>query len=150
LLAERDDEFDAESCRGHTISAIREALAGLRGPVGTEYADWSAFDVFAGYLLLDAWIADTDRHAHNWGVLQDPRTGDVCLEPSFDHGSSLASGDEDRVRAQRIEHKTVSQWCEHGRTKRYNGGHPIGLVDVWLSRRCLYAASRRGSTGRLK
>lgn len=79
LLAERDDEFDAKSCRGHTITAIREALEGLRGPVSTPYDDWSAFDVFAGYLVLDAWIANTDRHAHNWGVLQDPRTGDVCL-----------------------------------------------------------------------
>ena len=26
LLAERDDEFDAKSCRGHTIDALREAL----------------------------------------------------------------------------------------------------------------------------
>lgn len=130
LLAEQDDEFDAKSCRGHTISAVRDALDGLRGPVGTEYADWSAFDVFAGYLVLDAWIANTDRHAHNWGVLQDPRTGDVCLGPSFDHGSALASGDEDRVRGQRTQHGTVVQWCEHGRTKRFNGGEAINLVEV--------------------
>ena len=130
LLAERDDEFDAKSCRGHMISAIREALEGLQGPEGTSYADWPAFDVFAGYLLLDAWIANTDRHAHNWGVLQNSRTGDVCLGPSFDHGSALASGDEDRVRAQRIEQKTVVQWCEHGRTKRFNAGEAISLIDV--------------------
>ncbi|WP_071285757.1 hypothetical protein [Mycolicibacterium llatzerense] len=130
LLAERDDQFDAQSCRGHTISAIYGALDGLLGPVGTRYADWRAFDVFAGYLLLDAWIANTDRHAHNWGVLQDPRTGDICLGPSFDHGSALASGDEDRVRAQRVEQETVDQWCEHGRTKRFNGGETISLVDV--------------------
>lgn len=130
LLAERDDEFDAKSCRGHTINAIREALEDLRGPVGTSYADWPAFDVFAGYLLFDAWIANTDRHAHNWGVLQDPRTGDVCLGPSFDHGSALASGDEDRVRAQRLEREAIDQWCEHGRTKRFNGGEAISLVDA--------------------
>ena len=130
LLAERDDEFDAKSCRGHAISAVRDALGGLRGPVGTDYADWPAFDVFAGYLVLDAWIANTDRHAHNWGVLQDPRTGDVCLGPSFDHGSALASGDEDRVRAQRTQQETVVQWCEHGRTKRFNGGEAINLVDL--------------------
>ncbi|MGV0584513.1 hypothetical protein ABQE45_12255 [Mycobacteroides chelonae] len=130
LLFERDDDFDAKSCRGHTVSAIRDALEGLRGPVGTNYADWPAFDVFAGYLLLDAWIANTDRHAHNWGVLQNPRTGDVCLGPSFDHGSALASGDEDRIRAQRIEQGTVCQWCEHGRTKRFNGGEAISLISV--------------------
>jgi hypothetical protein len=38
LLAERDDEFDAKSCRGHTIEAIRDALEGLRGPVSSDYA----------------------------------------------------------------------------------------------------------------
>jgi len=130
LLAESDDEFDSKSCRGHTITAIRQALEGLGGSVSTPYADWSAFDVFAGYLVLDAWIANTDRHAHNWGVLQDPRTGDVCLGPSFDHGSALASGDEDRIRAQRVEQKKVDHWCEHGRTKRFNGGEAISLIDV--------------------
>ncbi len=130
LLAECDDDFDAKSCRGHTIDAIRDVLEGLQGPVGTEYADWTAFDVFTGYLVVDALIANTDRHAHNWGVLQDPRTGDVCLGPSFDHGSALASGDEDRVRAQRVQQQKVARWCEHGRTKRFNGGEAINLVDI--------------------
>ena len=69
LLAERDDEFDAKACRGHTIEAIRDALEGLRRPVISDYADWAALDVFAGYLLLDAWIANIDRHAHNRGLL---------------------------------------------------------------------------------
>ncbi|WP_261770410.1 MULTISPECIES: hypothetical protein [unclassified Rhodococcus (in: high G+C Gram-positive bacteria)] len=67
LLAERDNEFDSESCRGHTIKAVFEAMTDLRGPVGTAYEDWPAFDVFAGYLVLDAWIANSDRHAYNWG-----------------------------------------------------------------------------------
>ncbi|MCV7198172.1 hypothetical protein [Mycobacterium angelicum] len=130
LLAERDDAFDAKLCRGHTIAAIDAALEGLRGPVNTEYVDWSAFDVFAGYLLLDAWIANTDRHAHNWGVLQNPKDGAICLGPSFDHGSALASGDGDPARADRVRENTVEQWCQHGRTKRFDGGVPSGLVDI--------------------
>ncbi len=130
LLAERDDEFDTKSCRGHTIEAIDVALTELRGPIGTEYADWAAFDVFAGYLVLDAWIANTDRHAHNWGVLQNSGTGDVCLGPSFDHASALASGDGDRIRKQRVDHQTVDRWCEHGRTKRFDGGQSISLIGV--------------------
>ncbi|NTY62360.1 hypothetical protein [Mycolicibacterium sphagni] len=143
LLAECDDDFDAKSCRGHTVDAIREALNGLRGPVGTDYADWAAFDVFAGYLLLDAWIANTDRHAHNWGVLQDPRTGDVCLGPSFDHGSALASGDEDRVRALRVQQQRVATWCEHGRTKRFRGGEATNLVDIALDALSVCGAAAR-------
>jgi hypothetical protein len=130
LLAESDDEFDAKSCHGHTIEAVRVALAGIPGPVNTDYDDWAAFEVFAGYSLLDAWIANTDRHAHNWGVLQNSRTGDLCLGPSFDHGSALGSGDGDSVRAQRVGQGTVDQWCAHGRTKRFDGGEAIGLLDV--------------------
>ena len=29
----------------------------------------SALDVFVGYLLLDAWIGNTDRHHENWGFV---------------------------------------------------------------------------------
>ena len=133
LLAERDDEFDAKSCHGHTIAAIRDALRGLRGPVDTPYAAWSAFDVFAGFLVLDAWVANTDRHAHNWGVLQDPKSGEVRLGPSFDHGSALASGNGDHHRAQRVQRGDVPRWCEHGRTKRLDGGNPLLLVDLAAS-----------------
>ena len=90
LLAERDENFDAESSRGHNLYAIRAALDGVRGPAGTPYEDWAGFEVFAGYLMFDAWIANTDRHAYNWAVLQGP--GGLSLGHSFDHGSALGSG----------------------------------------------------------
>ncbi|MEB3065671.1 HipA domain-containing protein [[Mycobacterium] zoologicum] len=130
LLAERDDEFDAMSCHGHTITAVREALDGISGPVNTDYAQWPAFDVFAGYLVLDAWIANTDRHPRNWAVLQNPVTGDVCLGPSFDHGSALASGNTDDARADRVLRNAVRQWCGHGETKRFDGGAAVSLIDL--------------------
>lgn len=129
LLAEYDDEFDSNSCRGHTLEAIRDVLAGMDGPVDSEYTDWPAFDVFAGYLMLDAWIANTDRHAHNWGVLQDLRSGYVCLSPSFDRGSALASGNGDRDRAARVASNAVDVWCEQGRTKRFDGGKAHSLLE---------------------
>jgi serine/threonine protein kinase HipA of HipAB toxin-antitoxin module len=48
-----------------------------------------ADDVFLGYLMLDAWIANLDRHHENWGlVLTKDITGH--LAPSYDHASSLA------------------------------------------------------------
>ena len=46
---------------------------------------------FAGYLILDALIGNTDRHHENWGLLRR-RTGSGWsgfLAPSFDHASSL-------------------------------------------------------------
>lgn len=139
LLAEYDDEFDTDSCRGHTLEAIRDVLAGMDGPVASEYADWPAFDVFTGYLMLDAWIANTDRHAHNWGVLQNLRSGYVCLSPSFDHGSALASGNGDPDRAARVDGKAVASWCERGRTKRFDGGEVQSLLEQ--ARRALSMAS---------
>lgn len=46
---------------------------------------------FAGYLILDAIIGNTDRHHENWGVLRK-QVGDHWqgyLAPTFDHASSL-------------------------------------------------------------
>lgn len=130
LLAERDDQFDAGSCVGHTLQAIHTALRGLNGPVNTSYADWPAFDVFAGYLLLDAWVANTDRHAINWGALQDPASGRICLGPNFDHGSALASGDGAVHHAKMVDEGLTENWCTRGRTTRFNGGAAINLVDL--------------------
>ena len=48
---------------------------------------FTASDVFVGFILLDAWFANQDRHHENWGALRD----DVLrLAPTFDHGASLA------------------------------------------------------------
>ena len=51
--------------------------------------------MFAGFLVFDAWIANTDRHAENWAVLTCKRNGRRTLAASFDHGSALASGSQD-------------------------------------------------------
>lgn len=74
---------------GHTISNIRTVLSGMGGPLDSDCADWRAEEVFAGYLVFDAWIANTDRHALNWAVMS--REGTQRLAASFDHGSALAS-----------------------------------------------------------
>lgn len=127
LLAEYNDEFDAQSCEGHTISAVQSVLGGLPGPVNTHYSEWDAFDVFVGYLVLDAWVANTDRHAHNWGVLQNSLTGDVCLGPSFDHGSALASGQREDDRAERIRLGTVERWCSKGQDETFRRWAEAGV-----------------------
>lgn len=77
---------------GHKLENIRQVLSGCDGPPGTCEA-WAAFDVFVGFLTLDAWVANTDRHAFNWAVLE--RGEERRLAASFDHGTSLASGQPD-------------------------------------------------------
>lgn len=128
LLAERDETFDPDSCLGHSPASIRDVLAEATGPPG-RFESWNAFDVFAGYLVLDAWIANTDRHPHNWAVMQAPN-GAVCLAPSFDHGSALGSGDGDSRRARTLS-QGVERWCERGMASRFDTGTtPLSLVDL--------------------
>ncbi|MGH9429966.1 MAG: HipA domain-containing protein [Terriglobia bacterium] len=72
----------------HTLANIFAALDKMF-PI-PQTAD-KAKVMFAGYLVLDALIANTDRHHENWGVLVR-RAGDdwqVMLAPTFDHASSL-------------------------------------------------------------
>ena len=68
----------------YTVAAVRHCLADVTASAGAP-----AFDLWVGYLVLDAWVANTDRHHQNWGVLVDTRTDVSLLAPSFDHGSSL-------------------------------------------------------------
>ncbi|CCG02975.1 hypothetical protein [Blastococcus saxobsidens] len=103
---------------GHNLDNIQRVLADAHGPPHTEYTDWPAFDVFAGLLLFDAWIANTDRHEYNWAVLHGP-AGELRLAPTFDHGSALGSGLMDQNRGQLVAHGQLRRWCERGFAHRF-------------------------------
>lgn len=98
-------EFDPQQRRaGYTVDRVFEALgaAGTRLPPEYQLSlDLStAGDLFAGYLLLDALIGNTDRHHENWGVIEDRSTRVPVryLAPTFDHASSLGRNEpEQRV-----------------------------------------------------
>lgn len=92
----------------HTIQRVFQALSG--DPVELP-PDWdppsgvnSGADVFVGYLLLDAWIGNTDRHHGNWGFLSihDEGSWRLCLAPTFDHASSLGRNETDEKREKRL------------------------------------------------
>jgi len=83
--------------KSHTVDTVSTALehfqVGLPDvPTELPSAVKDAFGLFTGYLLLDAWIGNTDRHHENWGVLRrrDQPGQPLVLAPSFDHASSLA------------------------------------------------------------
>lgn len=90
--------------KAHTVDAVSEALGLLQPPpepwmTGAPEGIASALDVFTGYVMLDAWIANQDRHHENWGVLDDEA---LCLAPTFDHGASLARNLSDEERQDRL------------------------------------------------
>jgi hypothetical protein len=101
---------------GYSLENIQIILEGALPPPGWEAPfDATAFDVFAGYLVLDAWVANTDRHENNWAVLRHVGDPELYLCGSYDHASSLGWNvlDDDRT-ARLAEAGRVEQWCERG------------------------------------
>jgi hypothetical protein len=93
----------------HTLDIVLRVIAGesVNLPV-----DWTlpsgiqtAVDVFVGYLLLDAWIGNGDRHHENWGIvrMKTASTSEETehLAPTYDHASSLGRDLSDEQRKKR-------------------------------------------------
>jgi len=112
LLAERDPNYPPEGARyvrtqEHTIEAVRGVIGaqGVGLPIGWEPPQGieSPIDVFGGYLLLDAWIGNTDRHHENWALVVNLAQGHRYLAPTFDHASSLGAHERDEQRRRRLD-----------------------------------------------
>jgi hypothetical protein len=77
---------------------------------------------FLGFLLLDAWTGNTDRHDNNWGVLErsTPDGPIRYLAPTFDHASSLGRELTDEVRHERLttndKNRTVEAYVKRCRS----------------------------------
>lgn len=128
----------------HTVAAITKVLHVL----GPPHAKWmssapveikTAIDVFVGYLLLDAWVANQDRHHENWGaVWTKPRT--FSLAPSYDHGASLARLLTDEDRAVRLDTRdrgrSIAHYVTRARSAIYAdavAAHPMGTVETFVA-----------------
>ena len=96
----------------HTLSNIFKALERFLKDEAAE-----AKRQFAGYVVLDALIGNTDRHHDNWGLIEfeAPSTVRRSLAPSFDHGSSLGRELPDKKRTARLAAGTVGGYAEKGR-----------------------------------
>lgn len=122
--------------QGHTLTNIAEALIGVQVPEGfVGPPDLTAFDVFAGYLCLDAVVANRDRHEQNWAVLE-PAAGDgpVMLAPSFDHGSAFGYNLTPTQRASMVSSPSdLEKWAKGGtawRVEHVRPPGPVTLMDV--------------------
>ena len=107
---------------GHRIDNVKKALVDALPP--TTFAgpsELDAFDLFAGYLLFDALVANRDRHEQNWAVLiPDLLAEQVRLAPSYDHASSLGYNLTDEVRRRELEREGgISRWAGAGTAWRY-------------------------------
>lgn len=135
--------------REHTVDAVADVMRMLVAPSETWMSGAppgmdTALDVFVGYVMLDVWIANQDRHHENWGALQDDK---LRLAPTFDHGASLARNLEDAERKDRLEtrdrNRTVAHFARRAQTRFYsneNSPQPLGTLEAFLAFRQLAPA----------
>lgn len=118
---------------GHSLDNIKIAVADAVPPPGFEGPEGvTAFDVFAGYMVLDALIANPDRHEQNWAMLTPSlQTLPETLSPSYDHASSLGHNLQDSARQQYLSTPArLEKWALRGRAVRFEHVPPAPtLVD---------------------
>jgi hypothetical protein len=130
---------------GHTLENIRASLDGALPPPWSEFPfDATAYDVFAGYVLLDAWVANRDRHDNNWAVLRPAIAsgGPLSLCGSYDHANGLGFNLTDDRCLLLAEQQRLATWCEKGTAWRFDHdpGLPIPTL-VELAAKALQLAS---------
>lgn len=146
LLLARDPNYPAEEgrkykVREHTVDAVADIVALLMPPAG----QWtegmpdgigSALDVFVGYVMLDVWIANQDRHHENWGALFGQNR--LHLAPTFDHGASMARNLTDGERKDRLttcdKGRQISYFVRRARSAFYADAaweQPVTTMQAW-------------------
>lgn len=118
---------------GHTLENIRLVLGSTRPPEGfTGPGSMTGFDVFVGYLLLDALVANCDRHEQNWAVLRARLAGKPdMVAPSYDHGGTLGPQLRDIDREKTLSNPDkMERWASNGLAIRFeHTGKPATLVE---------------------
>ena len=154
----------------HTLEAVEDALVKTAcelplhwDPIGKLSVP---IEVFTGYLLLDAWIGNTDRHHENWAIIENPEaSARRHLAPTFDHASSLGCHLRDEDRRNRLGTTdagfTVEAYADRARSALYRNDsspRPMKTMEtfelaaemwpkaarVWLDR---LSAVREGQMG---
>ena len=119
----------------HTVENVMRLMQDV-GPVLD--AGLPAPQAFAGYLLLDALVGNTDRHHENWAVLRSKRHGLTRLAPSFDHSSALGFLISDEERGARLDGadlgRSVQSFVERARAPWFGTADPLSAARAALAR----------------
>jgi hypothetical protein len=123
LLWERDSSYPKDNVQKYRVKAHTvDAVVGCIRPLSPPHQEWlanlpngidSALEIFTGYVMLDALVANQDRHHENWGAVRTPRETVLRLAPSFDHGASLARNLTDDERKDRLRSKDIGRQIPH-------------------------------------
>lgn len=114
LLSKLDKNYPTKRFFHVQEHILRKVLAILKGLEPEPPIEWSphvslksSVEIFVGYLMLDAWVANQDRHHENWAIIVVPASEkepsfNFHLAPSYDHASSLGRNENDVSRRERL------------------------------------------------
>ncbi|HLR86438.1 MAG TPA: hypothetical protein VK064_00975 [Wenzhouxiangella sp.] len=146
MLFKADSSYPLEpeknyQVREHTLDAVFNVMESLEMPP----RQWckrlpeqvlSAAGVYAGYLMLDAWVANQDRHHQNWGAIRHGEK--LMLAPSFDHGAALARNLSDAERSERLQtrdkNRQIPHFVRRARSALYfrtSATRPMSTLKAW-------------------
>ena len=121
----------------YSYQNLHECLTPLAPPFGHDDAK-DGYTLFCGYLLLDAIIANTDRHEANWAVYRAPSGSEHSdmLAPTFDHGAALGQQLQEGTKTALLtDNKRLATWCARGRASRFArgpNGENVSLVEYFV------------------
>ena len=157
LLVERNEDYPMSRfyrVKEHTVESVLHTVDQQQAhpPIGWSKTDQivSGTDVFVGYLMIDAWIANQDRHHENWGLIRTKEKS-MHLAPSYDHASSLGRNESDEKRKQRLTEKgrdgrlLIESYIENAYTAFYASESSKRLKTIDAFKR---AADRNRSAGK--
>jgi hypothetical protein len=89
-------------------------------------------DVFIGYIILDCWIANQDRHHENWGFVTTPQS--IHLAPTYDHASGLGCREPEEKMALRLKtidvKRNVEGFVKKAKTPFYDKNEELSTIDA--------------------
>lgn len=143
LLQAIDPDYPKKMMRvsDHTVDAVYRAVWMLHLPEQRWCANLPTemrrgIDVFCGYLMLDAWVANQDRHHENWAAVWTENR--LTLAPSYDHGSALARNVGDQEKKARLRTNdvgySVAAFARRASSRLFDAAgdpKPLGALDAF-------------------
>ena len=141
--------------REYTVGACVRLLKGIASGTtrhNRQGAATSMPGLFCGYLMLDALIANSDRHHENWGFIVARREETLWLElaPTFDHAASFCREPARKVRERlgtRDGNRTVEAFCRSAKARSAffgRNGIPLSPLEAFAEAGRLDPRNERG------
>ena len=136
---------EERKAKKHSVENIFTAFESLKVQIPNESAPpeiTTAKQVFLGYLMLDVWISNTDRHHENWATIRrvEDRVLTDRLAPTHDHAASFGCILLDNEKRERLttkdKNRTVEAYVSRPKARsaiyrNENNAKPLTLIEAF-------------------